>query len=93
MNFAALSRLRIVPKFTNHQYFSTCQLLREKESSLDLDRPFPIITDDSDNVQLNPNKHRRLLDFPNEIGSDSHQKLLKICILGNYVFMFDTNSN
>ena len=45
---------------------------------------FPIISDESDqNIHLNPNKHRRLLDSPGDFATEGQQKLLKVCILGN----------
>ena len=84
---------------TNYRNFSTCITVRNKDTfdstNADTDLiktdsfpiktdTFPIISDESDqNIHLNPNKHRRLLDSPGDFATEGQQKLLKVCILGN----------
>jgi hypothetical protein len=82
---AVLSKFKNISKFANYRYFSSCQSLQGKNSTSDLDQPFPLITDDSKDVHLDPNIHKRLLDSPNNFDTDSQQKLLKISILGKEI--------
>ena len=82
---AVLSKFKNISKFANYRYFSSCQSLEGKNSTSDLDQPFPIITDDSKDVHLDPNIHKRLLDSPNNFDTNSQQKLLKISILGKEI--------